>query len=170
MGQVRTVWENHVRSAKHTDNAPSSLYTWRPNLDNPSWHLGKNNIDHSKQNAPEVILFHSAAYRVSDDVFPLQLYFSLAMVRISLNPPKSRQWPKAFWVCKQEQPVRNTEHPAKIFQWGPSWRHHSTTASPPSPRKVRTKSLWMKEMNHINTTFQRAGMIPMKPTRPITKG
>lgn len=60
---------------KSTDNAPFSFYTICPTLDNLPWHLGRNNIGNSKQNIPEVILVHSVAYVVSNNIFPSLIIF-----------------------------------------------------------------------------------------------
>lgn len=75
MGELRTIWENHIGATKSTDNAPFSFYTVCPTLDNLPWHLGRNNIGNSKQNIPEVILVHSVAYVVSNNILPSLIIF-----------------------------------------------------------------------------------------------
>lgn len=74
MGQVRTAWENCVGSTKPIENVPSSFYMFSLNLDNLSWHLGKNNIHNSKQNIPKVVSYHITASTVSNNIYPLSFF------------------------------------------------------------------------------------------------
>lgn len=101
---MRTTWENRNRQITFHHHCGCHAQTW---VTCPA--SSKNNIDNSEQNTPKGISCPSAASRISNHISPsLKLHFSLATIsrdncRKSFNSPKSKRWPRAFQVYRQEQ-------------------------------------------------------------------